>query len=64
MPILPYDYLHLVNCTEVVTISDNYCTIISEYLASQTIAHFMVEEALERLLLPSSSLSVVPSTGL
>ena len=39
-------------------------TIISEYLASQTIAHFMVEEALERLLLPSSSLSVVPSTGL
>ena len=26
MPLLPYDYLHLVNCPEVVTISDNYCT--------------------------------------
>ena len=25
MPLLPYDYLHLVNCPEVVTISDNYC---------------------------------------
>ena len=24
MPLLPYDYLHLVNCPEVVTISDNY----------------------------------------
>ena len=26
MPLLPYNYLHLVNCSEVVTISDNYCT--------------------------------------
>ena len=25
MPLLPYEYLHLVNCPEVVTISDNYC---------------------------------------
>ena len=25
MPLLPYDYLHLVNCPEVVTISDDYC---------------------------------------
>ena len=24
MPLLPYDYLHLVNCPEVVTISDSY----------------------------------------
>ena len=26
MPLLPYDYLHLVNCSEVVTISDILCT--------------------------------------
>ena len=25
MPLLPYDYLHLVNCPEVVTISDILC---------------------------------------
>ena len=25
MPLLPYDYLHLANCPEVVTISDSYC---------------------------------------
>ena len=30
MPLLPYDYLHLVNCPEVVTISDIFC-----------IAHFL-----------------------
>ena len=27
MPLLPYDYLHLVNCPEVVTISDILCTL-------------------------------------
>ena len=26
MPLLPYDYLHLVNCPEVVIISDILCT--------------------------------------
>ena len=25
MPLLPYEYLHLVNCPQVVTISNNYC---------------------------------------
>ena len=29
MPLLPYDYLHLVNCPEVVIISDILCTIVS-----------------------------------
>ena len=28
MPLLPYDYLHLVNCPDVVIISDILCTII------------------------------------
>ena len=28
MPLLPYDYLHLVNCPEVFTISDNYSNCI------------------------------------
>ena len=32
MSLLPYDYLHLVNCPEVVTISDDYCIYITQPL--------------------------------
>ena len=28
MPLLPYDYLHLVNCPEVVIISDILCIMV------------------------------------
>ena len=30
MPLLPYDYLHLANCPEGVTISDNFCKEITK----------------------------------
>ena len=32
MPLLPHDYLHLVNCHEVVIISDILCTKVAYYV--------------------------------
>ena len=39
MPLLPYDYLHLVNCPEVVTISDNYCICVGTLLSCQEVGN-------------------------
>ena len=43
MPILPYDYLHLVNCPEVVTISDNYCIQTGEITPHNRAFHVLVD---------------------
>ena len=50
MPLLPYDYLHLVNCPEVVTISDNYCTYLLPRIEGTLIQHSRTHSSENALL--------------